>query len=118
MFIYSINDSQTFEIAKSKIELMMKKKKIIFLIGNKSYLESNRKILEKDAQEIVNKYNINFFTEISAKTGKNIEKMFYEAVKVLYKNKNFDANNDTKNICFSIPSGDYKVRKTLNNLLV
>ena len=69
-FVYSINDFISFEKVKRKISLMSLKSKYIFLVGNKDDLE-DKKVYENDSEKLVNKYNINFFIEVSAKTGKN-----------------------------------------------
>ena len=50
-------------------------KKIIFLIGNKCDDEENRIINLKDAKKFAEKYGLKYF-ETSAKTGKNIKKVF------------------------------------------
>ena len=87
MFIYSINDSKSFEKIIQKLwSIKSKSKQIYFLVGNKSEL-GNRNVQQKEAKNALMKYNISYFIEASAKTGDNIDNIFYEAVKILYKNK-------------------------------
>jgi Ras-related protein Rab-8A len=87
MFIYSINDSKSFEKIIQKLwTIKPKSKQVYFLVGNKSELE-NRNVQQKEAKNAMTKFNISYFMEASAKTGNNIDTIFYEAVKILYKNK-------------------------------
>jgi small GTP-binding protein len=48
----------------------------ILLLGNKTDLDDRREVSKEYALELVKKYNIFDFYEISAKTGKNVEKAF------------------------------------------
>ena len=94
-FVYSINDFISFEKVKRKISLMSLKSKYIFLVGNKDDLE-DKKVYENDSEKLVNKYNINFFIEVSAETGKNIDNLFFAAIKLLYKNKKNEKSSNVK----------------------
>ena len=85
MLVYSIDDYTSFEKIKNKL-YTMKFKSTIFLIANKSDLEK-REVNKDDVESILNNYNINYFNEVSAKTGSNIDDIFFEAVNVLYKNR-------------------------------
>ena len=57
----------------------------VFLIGNKSDLEKERVISSEQAKKFCEQYEIDFFMESSAKTGMNVQEIFIEAAKVLYK---------------------------------
>ena len=56
----------------------------IFLIGNKSDLEESRVVTYEQGLKFKEDNNIYFFTETSAKTGKNTQEVFIEAARVLY----------------------------------
>ena len=56
----------------------------IFIVGNKYDLESDRKISFKDAKDFSFSRRAKYFSECSAKTGYNVENIFFEAVKYLY----------------------------------
>ena len=56
----------------------------IFLIGNKTDLEDQRKITAEKAQTFVEENNLHYFSETSAKTGFNAKNVFIEAAKCLY----------------------------------
>ena len=56
----------------------------IFLIGNKADLEEKRKITKEQAEKFKKDYDLEFFTETSAKTGQNIIDIFYRAATILY----------------------------------
>ena len=68
----------------------------IFLIGNKSDLEDQRKINADQAKKFTEQYDIDFFMESSAKTGMNVQDIFVQAAKLLYKDY-MDYSNEKKN---------------------
>ena len=112
IFIYSIDDYVSFEKVKNKLSLMKSKSQyIIFLVGNKDDLQ-NREVNDIEARNLEKKYNINFCTEVSAKTGNNIDKMFFEAVKILYYNRK-QVRKNTKVIGLS---KTYKAKEGSNAL--
>ena len=109
MFIYSVNDNKSLEKIIQKLRVLKSKSnQVYFLIGNKSELE-NKNVSEKEVKNILIKYNIDYFMEVSAKTGNNIDTIFYEAIKILYKNLKMTKNNKAKTITLS------KVKKKNNN---
>ena len=113
MFIYSINDSKSFEKIIQKLwSIKSKSKQIYFLVGNKSEL-GNRNVQQKEAKNAITKYNISYFIETSAKTGNNIDTLFYEAIKILYKNKKLSNNQKAKII--ELSKGE-ELKKTSNAL--
>ncbi len=56
----------------------------IFLIGNKSDLEDQRKVPTEKAESFKNDYELDLFMETSAKTGMNAQELFAEAAKLLF----------------------------------
>ena len=58
----------------------------IFLIGNKIDLEENRVVGTEQGKQLVDDYNLDFFTESSARDGTNTEYIFVQAAKLLYNN--------------------------------
>ena len=56
----------------------------IFLIGNKTDLEDQRKIPREKAEAMKNDYELDLFMETSAKTGFNTQELFAEAAKLLF----------------------------------
>ena len=57
---------------------------IIYLLGNKVDDEENRIIKYKDAKKFANQYDLKYY-ETSAKTGKNINKVFFDLIYDLLK---------------------------------
>ena len=89
--IYLCNSLKSFE----DIDLWLKDVKEnsspnikIFLIGNKSDLEDIREVDKEKAQKLKDEYDLDYFIETSAKTGKNAQEIFIQAAKVLYKDYN------------------------------
>ena len=56
----------------------------VFLIGNKTDLEEERKVMKEQAEQFVSDNKIDYFIETSAKTGFNATTAFMEAAKCLY----------------------------------
>ena len=75
-------DSNSFEVNNDRILLLIKIKIEISLVGNKSDLDSYRKVNFEEAK-IYSEQNDLFFMETSAKTGSNIEELFAEIAKKL-----------------------------------
>ena len=102
IFVYSLDNYDTFINIEEKLSYMNYKfQNIIFLVGNKDDLE--RKDFKIDLPSYIDKFNISFF-KVSAKTGNNINKMFFEAVKILYEN----IKNDQKKSQVNLKLKDYK----------
>ena len=57
----------------------------LILVGNKSDLKDQRKVDNKDVKNLINDLDIDLNIECSAKSGENVEKLFVEASKMLYK---------------------------------
>ena len=57
----------------------------LILVGNKSDLKDERKVEKDDIEKLINELDIDFNIETSAKSGENVEKLFVEASKILYK---------------------------------
>lgn len=54
------------------------------LIGNKSDLEPKRQVSHEDGLQFKKRNNLLYFTETSAKSGENIDKMFIDLAKFIY----------------------------------
>ncbi len=78
LIIYDITNSKTVDKMESWIEIVRQKAGNIpiVLIGNKSDLEEYREILKEDGLKLTQEYNLSGFSEISTKTGENIENIF------------------------------------------
>ena len=84
---YDISDKKSYEgldIWIKDIRSRLNEEVPIFITGNKSDLENERQISSDEAKEFLKSRRIKYFTECSAKTGQNVENIFYEAAKYLY----------------------------------
>ena len=88
MMVYAIDSKESF----NHIEAWLKEIKLqsnpdikIFLIGNKIDLEDQRVIQTSQAKNFAEKYELDYFMETSAKTGINVQDIFIQAAKILYK---------------------------------
>ena len=87
MMVYAINNKESFNHIKSwlkEVKLQSNPDVKIFLIGNKSDLDKERKVKEEDARIFMEENGIHFFSETSAKSGINAKEVFVEAAKLLY----------------------------------
>ena len=79
LLVFAINDAESFELLKGKYERVMKGKHgepcPIVLVGNKSDLESERKVSTKDAKDLANLWKVDYI-ETSAKTSVNCKEAF------------------------------------------
>ena len=57
----------------------------LFLVGNKNDLENKRVVTFEEASKLYQDLEFDYFIESSAKTGLNIENIFVQAAKLLYK---------------------------------
>ena len=120
MMVYAIDNRESF----NHIETWLKEVKLqsnpdikIFLIGNKSDLEENRKVTTEAAKTFKDENGIHYFSEASAKNGVNAKEVFIEAAKLLYgehlkyKERKFDKNqSDNEKVPMPV-----KVTKNKNN---
>ena len=87
MMVYAINDKESFIHIESwlkEVKLQSNPDIKIFLIGNKSDLEEQRKVQLHEAKTFKEENGIHYFSEASAKTGINAKEVFIEAAKLLY----------------------------------
>ncbi len=107
ILVYAINKKQSFD----NLEDWLKQVRThaspdckLFLIGNKCDLDNERKVEKEEGKKFISDYNLNFFTESSAKTGFNAKNIFIKAAFSLYddylkykeKNPNDPNNVDVK----------------------
>jgi small GTP-binding protein len=78
MIIYDITNSKTLDQIPAWTKIVREKASDIpiMLIGNKLNLEEFRELDREEGIEIAKKYNLYSYSEISTKTGQNIEKSF------------------------------------------
>ncbi len=78
MIIYDITNPKTLNQIPEWSKVVRKKESDIpiMLIGNKLDLEEISELNREDGIKIVKKYNLSSYSEISTKTGQNVEKSF------------------------------------------
>ena len=79
IFVYDITNSESFKNIVKWISLALEKNNhtvINLLVGNKSDLESDRKVSKSEAEALAKEKKL-FFLETSAKKDNNVEKVFY-----------------------------------------
>ena len=80
--VYDISNRVSFNNAKTWIEECRNrtsKTTFMVLVGNKSDLADKRQVSIEEGQELAEKYEMKFY-ETSAKTGKNVNEIFYDSV--------------------------------------
>lgn len=95
VFVYNINKRKensydSFNYVKELIREVKRKcnKNTHYaLIGSFSELNNERELSIKEGEELVKKENMDFFMEVSAYTGYNIDNMIFEVAKHLYQSR-------------------------------
>ena len=89
--VYPIDDLNSFNDIQLKIKEIKKKCKKnahFILVGSKSDLEDKRAISYDEELELADKEKMDLFIEVSAQRNFNIDTLFFEAAKILYKKYN------------------------------
>ncbi len=120
MMVYAINNKESFMHIESwlkEVKLQSNPDIKVFLIGNKSDLEEERKVTLEEAKIFKEEHGIHYFSEASAKNGINAKEVFIEAAKLLYlehlkyKDSTFQKlGNDNKDVLIPV-----KVSKKKSN---
>ena len=88
IIVYSIDNEESYiNIEKwlNDIKTQSNPDVKIFLIGNKADLEDKRQVAKESGEKFYKDHKLSFFTETSAKTGFNVQNVFIEVAKELYK---------------------------------
>ena len=88
LIVYSIENEESFiNIEKwlNDIKSQSNPDIKIFLIGNKADLEDKRQVTRENGEKFFHEHKLSFFTETSAKTGFNVQNVFIEVAKELYR---------------------------------
>ena len=88
IIVYSIDSEESFSnIDKwlNDIKTQSNPDVKIFLVGNKADLEDKRQVTKESGEKFFKEHKLSFFTETSAKTGFNVQNVFIEVAKELYK---------------------------------
>ena len=112
IIVYAINQRESFK----DLSLWIKELKLnnspdtkIILVGNKLDLQNDRKIAYEEGQKFADDYGFIDFFETSAKTGKNIKKMFIKIANILYEDHlNYSEEASYKTF---IPNNQYQIKK-------
>ena len=91
ILVYSIDKKNTFDNLNnllSNINKFKNEQKTIFycLLGNKLDNEDKREVTKIEAEQFKDEKNFDFFQEVSAKNGTNINEMFKKLIEKIYKN--------------------------------
>jgi len=87
MLAYSIINGMSFENLSDwlrEVRTQCSPDVMIFIVGNKSDLDSMREVYTESVLEFKEMNNIHYFCETSAKTGKNVESLFTDCARFIY----------------------------------
>ncbi len=99
--VYSINDRNSFEHIDNWLKEIKYKSNPdtkIFLIGNKSDLNEDRKVSYEEGEKYSYNYEFSGFYEVSAKTGEKVEEIMVKACQILFEEYKDYQSSKGKNI--------------------
>ena len=88
LILYAINNLDSFKHAETwlhDLKAQANPNVKVFLVGNKSDLEDERKVSKEEGERFKEEKHLDRFFETSAKTGENARNALLEAAKMLYK---------------------------------
>ena len=102
VILYSIDNRESFEHAENWLNELKSQANPdvrIFLVGNKSDLEEQRKVTKEEGLKFKTDQGLDMFMETSAKTGYNARNVLIESAKILYADylKYVEANPQSEN---------------------
>ena len=101
LLIYTINDSNTFDNLADwlkDIKNNTENNMPIFLVGNKCDLKDDRTVQFQTGKDYAKQNGLMYFNETSAKTGYNVDDVFQEMAKYLYKECYLKGKNKNKKL--------------------
>ena len=97
VLVYAIDNKESFTHVENwlnDLKSQANEDVRIFLVGNKSDLEDDRKVTKEEGEKYKLDQHLDLFMETSAKTGQNARNVLIEAAKILYNDYlKFDENN-------------------------
>ena len=100
VLVYAIDNKESFNHVENwlnDLKSQANEDVRIFLVGNKSDLEEDRKVSKEEGEKYKLDQHLDLFMETSAKTGQNARNVLVEAAKILYNDYlKFDENNANK----------------------
>ena len=100
VLVYAIDNKESFTHVENwlnDLKSQANEDVRIFLVGNKSDLEEDRKVSKEEGEKYKLDQHLDLFMETSAKTGQNARNILVEAAKILYNDYlKFDENNINK----------------------
>ena len=100
VLVYAIDNKESFNHVENwlnDLKSQANEDVRIFLVGNKSDLEEDRKVSKEEGEKYKLDQHLDLFMETSAKTGQNARNVLVEAAKILYNDYlKFDENNINK----------------------
>ena len=100
VLVYAIDNKESFTHVENwlnDLKSQANEDVRIFLVGNKSDLEEERKVTREEGEKYKLDQHLDLFMETSAKTGQNARNVLIEAAKILYNDYlKFDENPNPK----------------------
>ena len=88
IIVYSIDSEESYKNIEKWLNVIKSQSSPdckIFLIGNKADLEDKREVTKEEGEKFFKENKLSYFSETSAKTSFNVQNVFIEVAKELYK---------------------------------
>lgn len=88
LILYNVGNAQTLDKLSEWVNIIRQAagETIIILVGNQQSSDMPRKISKEEGIELVNKFQLSKYVEISTDTGEGIEKLFEQLTELLAEN--------------------------------
>ena len=122
IIVYAINNRDSFENVErwaNLIKLNAKPETLIFVVGNKTDLEKERKVSKEEGEKLREKNLFNFFIETSAKNNSFVTELFNQAIIQLFEQykeyQNIEKRDSNERIDFSRRKDSLALKKSNHN---
>ncbi|KAL6069591.1 Ras-related protein Rab-2-B [Balamuthia mandrillaris] len=113
LLVYDITNRESFNYLQGWLEDIYQNADhediVVMLVGNKADLKGQRQVSKEEGQEFARLHGIHAFIETSAKTGDQVQELFFETAKMIIESNELGTNGSNNNI--KLDESEYLIRE-------